>query len=199
MLLFFGGWAVLLAVARCLPSENAAVRHLPDAPAVLLVALACEHLVSGDVLTVAPAAGLFFPIALWLCWRGRRWMRTSPRRTVQAAADVVLSAELGLVLTLFTVWLANVLSFTPPQVTVVLEVVEKVQGLTEVHWLYWMAAYTALALGSYALLRWLRRSSSAPNAGCVRHGSARHGFPCASPRTPFNGRSPASTSPSWSC
>ncbi|MFF7876182.1 hypothetical protein ACFZDM_18405 [Streptomyces californicus] len=154
MLLFFGGWAVLLAVARCLPSENAAVRHLPDAPAVLLVALACEHLVSGDVLTVAPAAGLFFPIALWLCWRGRRWMRTSSRRTVQAAADVVLSAELGLVLTLFTVWLANVLSFTPTQVTVVLEVVEKVQGLTEVHWLYWMAAYTALALGSYALLRW---------------------------------------------
>ncbi|MFF5771815.1 hypothetical protein ACFY8V_20455 [Streptomyces californicus] len=154
MLLFFGGWAVLLAVARCLPSENAAVRHLPDAPAVLLVALACEQLVSGDVLTVAPAAGLFFPIALWLCWRGRRWMRTSPRRTVQAAADVVLSAELGLVLTLFMVWLANVLSFTPTQVTVVLEVVEKVQGLTEVHWLYWMAAYTALALGSYALLRW---------------------------------------------
>ncbi|WP_158715769.1 hypothetical protein [Streptomyces sp. NRRL B-1381] len=154
MLLFFGGWAVLLAVARCLPSENAAVRHLPDAPAVLLVALACEQLVSGDVLTVAPAAGLFFPIALWLSWRGRRWMRTAPRRTVQAAADVVLSAELGLVLTLFMVWLANVLSFTPPQVTVVLEVVEKAQGLTEVHWLYWMAAYTALALGSYALLRW---------------------------------------------
>ncbi|CAM5658663.1 hypothetical protein SCALM49S_09701 [Streptomyces californicus] len=154
MLLFFGGWAVLLAVARCLPSENAAVRHLPDAPAVLLVALACEQLVSGDVLTVAPAAGLFFPIALWLSWRGRRWMRTAPRRTVQAAADVVLSVELGLVLTLFMVWLANVLSFTPPQVTVVLEVVEKVQGLTEVHWLYWMAAYTALALGSYALLRW---------------------------------------------
>ncbi|ARF65580.1 hypothetical protein B1H20_32300 [Streptomyces violaceoruber] len=154
MLLFFGGWAVLLAVARCLPSENAAVRHLPDAPAVLLVALACEQLVCGDVLTVAPAAGLFFPIALWLSWRGRRWMRISPRRTVQAAADVVLSAELGLVLILFMVWLANVLSFTPPQVTVVLEVVEKVQRLTEVHWLYWMAAYTALALGSYALLRW---------------------------------------------
>ncbi|MFI9190740.1 hypothetical protein ACIG0A_15815 [Streptomyces californicus] len=154
MLLFFGGWAVLLAVARCLPSENAAVRHLPDAPAVLLVALACEQLVSGDVLTVEPAAGLFFPIALWLSWRGRRWMRTAPRRTVQAAADVVLSAELGLVLTLFTVWLANVLSFTPTQVIVVLEVVEKVQELTEVHWLYWMAAYTALALGSYALLRW---------------------------------------------
>ncbi|MFH8884355.1 hypothetical protein [Streptomyces californicus] len=154
MLLFFGGWAVLLAVARCLPSENPAVRHLPDAPAVLLVALACEQLVSGDVLTVAPAAGLFFPIALWLAWRGRRWMRASPRRTVQATADVALSAELGLVFTLFMAWLANVLSFTPSQVAVVLEVVEKAQGLTEVHWLYWMAVYTALALGGYALLRW---------------------------------------------
>ncbi|MFD7126033.1 MULTISPECIES: hypothetical protein [Streptomyces] len=151
-LLFFGGWALLLAVARCVRSDRAVVRHLPDLFGVLLVALACQQLVSGDVLTVAPAAGLFFPLALWLSWRGWRWMKDSPRRTVQAAADVVLSVELGLVLTLLMVWLANVLSFTPPQVTVVLEVVEKVQGLTEVHWLYWMAAYAVLAIGSYLLL-----------------------------------------------
>ncbi|MFD5640971.1 hypothetical protein ACFWIP_04145, partial [Streptomyces anulatus] len=151
-LLFFGGWALLLAVARCAGSDRAVVRHLPDLPGVLLVALACQQVVSGDVLTVAPAAGLFFPLALWLSWRGWRWMKDSPRRTVQAAADVVLSVELGLVLTLLMVWLANVLSFTPPQVTVVLEVVEKVQGLTEVHWLYWMAAYAVLAIGSYLLL-----------------------------------------------
>ncbi|MFF8503972.1 hypothetical protein ACF07L_25440 [Streptomyces anulatus] len=151
-LLFFGGWALLLAVARCVRSDRAAVRHLPDLPGVLLVALACQQVVSGDVLTVAPAAGLFLPLALWLSWRGWRWMKDSPRRTVQAAADVVLSVELGLVLTLLMVWLANVLSFTPPQVTVVLEVVEKVQGLTEVHWLYWTAAYTVLAIGSYVLL-----------------------------------------------
>ncbi|MFF1267470.1 hypothetical protein ACFVZE_16710 [Streptomyces anulatus] len=151
-LLFFGGWALLLAVARCARSDRAVVRHLPDLPGVLLVALACQQVVSGDVLTVAPAAGLFFPLALWLSWRGWRWMKDSPRRTVQAAADVVLSVELGLVLTLLMVWLANVLSFTPPQVTVVLEVVEKVQGLTEVHWLYWMAAYAVLAIGSYLLL-----------------------------------------------
>ncbi|MFJ1784872.1 hypothetical protein ACIOML_11230 [Streptomyces anulatus] len=151
-LLFFGGWALLLAVARCARSDRPVVRHLPDLPGVLLVALACQQVVSGDVLTVAPAAGLFFPLALWLSWRGWRWMKDSPRRTVQAAADVVLSVELGLVLTLLMVWLANVLSFTPPQVTVVLEVVEKVQGLTEVHWLYWMAAYAVLAIGSYLLL-----------------------------------------------
>ncbi|MFJ2022241.1 hypothetical protein ACIODW_00310 [Streptomyces sp. NPDC087897] len=153
-LLLFGGWALLLAVGRCAPSDHALVRHLPDLPGVFLVVLACRQMASGDVLAVAPAAGLFFPIALWLSWCGWRWMQGSSRRTVQAAADVVLSAELGLVLTLFMVWLANVLSFTPPQVAVVLEVVEKVQGLTEVHWLYWMAAYTVLAIGSYVLLRW---------------------------------------------
>ncbi|MFI7288476.1 hypothetical protein ACIBRY_17755 [Streptomyces anulatus] len=153
VLLFFGGCALLLVLMRCGRSERPAVRHLPHLPGVLLVVLACEQLVSGDVLTVAPAAGLFFPLALWLSWRGWRWMKDSPRRTVQAAADVVLSVELGLVLTLLMVWLANVLSFTPPQVAVVLDVVEKVQGLTEVHWLYWMAAYTVLAVGSYVLLR----------------------------------------------
>lgn len=153
VLLFFGGWALLLVLMRCVRSERPAVRHLPHLPGLFLAVLACEQLVSGDVLTVAPAAGLFFPLALWLSWRGWRWMKDSPRRTVQAAADVVLSAELGLVLTLLMVWLANVLSFTPPQVTVVLTVVEKVQGLTEVHWLYWMAAYTVLAVGSYVLLR----------------------------------------------
>ncbi|MCQ1575327.1 hypothetical protein [Streptomyces parvus] len=154
VLLFFGGCALLIIMTRCGRSERPAVRHLPYLPGLLLVVLACEQLVSGDVLTVAPAAGLFFPLALWISWRGWRWMKDRPRRTVQAAADVVLSVQLGLVLTLLMVWLANVLSFTPPQVTVVLAVVEKVQGLTEVHWLYWMAAYTVLAAGSYALLRW---------------------------------------------
>ncbi|WP_097868026.1 hypothetical protein [Streptomyces sp. rh34] len=153
VLLFFGGSALLLLLPRCVRSERPAVRHLPHLPGLLLVVLACEQLVSGDVLTAAPAAGLFFPLALWLSWRGWRWMKDSPRLTVRAAADVVLSVELGLVLTLLMVWLANVLSFTPPQVTVVLAVVEKVQGLTEVHWLYWMAAYTVLAVGSYVLLR----------------------------------------------
>ncbi|MFH9609400.1 hypothetical protein [Streptomyces sp. NPDC017448] len=153
-LLLFGGWALLLIVVRCAPSPRPAVRHLPYLPGVFLVALACEQVVSGDVLTVAPVAGIFFPIALRLSWSGRRWMQDSARPTVRAAADVVLPVELGLLLALFTVWLANVLSFTPSQVTVVLEVMEKAQGLTEVHWLYWMAAYTVLAVGSYILLRW---------------------------------------------
>ncbi|CAM5657764.1 putative protein OS=Streptomyces alboniger OX=132473 GN=CP975_30295 PE=4 SV=1 [Streptomyces alboniger] len=153
-LLFFGGWTLLLAVERCGASERLLVRHLPDVPGVFLVVLAVEQLVSGDVLTLTPAAGLFFPLAVWLSWRGWRKLKDSPRPTVRAAADIVLSLELGLVLSVFMVWLANMLSFTPPQVTVVRGVVEKVQGLTEVHWLYWLAAYTALAVGGYVGLRW---------------------------------------------
>ncbi|MCL8016186.1 hypothetical protein [Streptomyces sp. AS02] len=153
-LLFFGGWTLLLAVRRCGASERLIVRHLPDLPGVLLVVLAVEQLVSGDVLTLTPAAGLFFPLAIWLSCRGWRKLKDSTRPTVQAVADIALSVELGLLLTLLLVWLANVLSFTPPQVTVVRGIVEMAQALTEVHWLYWLAAYTVLAIGSYAVLRW---------------------------------------------
>ncbi|QEV21260.1 hypothetical protein [Streptomyces alboniger] len=153
VLLFFGGWTLLLAVKRCGVSERLIVRHLPDLPGVFLVVLAVEQLVSGDVLTLTPAAGFFFPLAIWLSWRGWRKLKDSARPTVQAAADIVLSVELGLVLSVLLVWLANVLSFTPLQVTVVRGIVEKIQGLTEVHWLYWLAVYTVLALGSYADLR----------------------------------------------
>ncbi|MBM7171986.1 hypothetical protein JQK87_27060 [Streptomyces sp. G44] len=157
VLVFFGGWAVLLAVRRCGTSERLMVRHLPDLPAVFLVFLAAEQLVSGDVLTLTPTAGLFFPPAFWLALRGWRALSDSVRPTVRAAADIVLSAQLGLLLTVFVVWLANVLSFTPPQLTAIRSVVERVQGLTEVHWLYWLAAYTLLAVGSYAVLRWPER------------------------------------------
>ncbi|MFW6724234.1 hypothetical protein ACHZ98_29610 [Streptomyces sp. MAR4 CNY-716] len=55
------------------------------------------------------------------------------------------------------VWLANVLSLTPPQVTVLRGTVEELQALTEVHWLYWLAAYGLLAFGSYVVLRWPER------------------------------------------
>ncbi|MEE1742786.1 hypothetical protein PUR49_40615 [Streptomyces sp. BE147] len=156
-LLFFGGWTLLLLVKRCGGSERLVVRHLPDLPGVFLVVLAVEQLVSGDVLTLTPAAGLFFPLAIWLSWRGWRKLKESARPLVQAVADIVLSVELGLVLTVLMVWLANVLTFTPPQVTVVRGAVERVQELTEVDWLYWLAAYTVLAAGSYAVLRWPER------------------------------------------
>ena len=152
-LLFFGGWALLLAVKRCSESERWYVRHLPDLPGTALFALAAQQLVTGDVLTTVPAAGLFFPPAIWLSWRGWRKMKDSLRPTVRAAADIALSVQLGLVFALLVVWLANVLSLSPAHVAATRKVLEQVQGLTEVHWLYWLAAYTVLALGSYAVLR----------------------------------------------
>lgn len=157
VLVFFGGWALVLAIKRCDRSERTVVRHLPDLPGVALVFLAAQQLVAGDILTVLPAAGLFFPIAIWLCRRGWCRLKDSPRPTVQAAADVVVSLQLGLVLAVFVVWLGNVLSFSPTQVAAVRGVLSSVQGLTEVPWLYWLVAYTVLACGSYAVLRWPER------------------------------------------
>ncbi|MGI5466293.1 hypothetical protein [Streptomyces sp. CA-132043] len=153
-LLFFGGWTLLLAVKRWSESERWVVRHLPDLPGAALFALAAQQLVGGDVLTTGPAAGLFFPLAIWLSWRGWRKLKDSTRPTLQAAADLVLSLQLGLVLALLVVWLANVLSFSPAQVAAARRVLEQIQGLTEVHWLYWLVAYALLAIGSYAVLRW---------------------------------------------
>ncbi|MFJ9179239.1 hypothetical protein [Streptomyces sp. NPDC102360] len=156
-LVFFGGWALVLAIRWCHRSDRTLVRHLPDLPGVALMFLAVQQLVSGDILTVAPAAGLFFPIAIWLCRRGWRRLKDSPRPSVQAAADVVVSLQLGLVLAVFVVWLGNVLSFTPAQITAVRGVLTSLQGLTEVPWTYWLVAYTVLACGSYAVLRWPER------------------------------------------
>lgn len=157
VLVFFGGWALVLAIKRCDRSERAFVRRLPDLPGVALVFLAVQQLVDGDVLTVLPAAGLFFPIAIWLCWRGWRRLKDSPRPAVQAAADVVVSLQLGLVLAVFVVWLGNVLVFSPAQVAAVRRVLGSLQALTEVPWQYWLVAYTVLACGSYAVLRWPER------------------------------------------
>ncbi|MFJ9127123.1 hypothetical protein ACIRJS_23830 [Streptomyces sp. NPDC102340] len=157
VLVFFGGWALVLAIKQCDRSERTVVRRLPDLPGVALVFLAAQQLVAGDILAVLPAAGLFFPIAIWLCRRGWCRLKDSPRPTVQAAADVVVSLQLGLVLAVFVVWLGNVLSFSPTQVAAVRGVLSSVQGLTEVPWLYWLVAYTVLACGSYAVLRWPER------------------------------------------
>ncbi|MGD6741227.1 hypothetical protein ACOKM3_05195 [Streptomyces sp. BH106] len=157
VLVFFGSWALVLAIKRCERSERALVRRLPDLPGVAFVFLAVQQLVDGDILTVLPAAGLFFPIAIWLCRRGWRRLQDSPRPTVQAAADVVVSLQLGLVLAVFVVWLGNVLAFTPAQVAAVRGVLGALQGLTEVPWQYWLMAYTVLACGSYAVLRWPER------------------------------------------
>ncbi|NLU68273.1 hypothetical protein [Streptomyces sp. HNM0574] len=157
-LLFFGGWTLRLAIRRCEGAERRLVRHLPDLPGIALFALAAQQLLSGDVLTTGLVAGLFFPLAAWLSWHGWRTMKDAPRPSLKAAADLVLAVELGVLLVLFTVWLANLLTLSPSQVDAVRAVWTALQGLTEVDWQYWLAAYTALALGSYAVLRWPERT-----------------------------------------
>jgi hypothetical protein len=153
-MLFFGGWVVLLAAKRFGGSSRWIVRHLPGIPTVVVAALVGQQLVFGGVLTTGWAAGLFFPLAVWLCLRGWRVMNRSRRLTVRAAADIVLSVMLGVVLVLSVVWLANVLSFSPAEVRWIRTTLDQTTVMTKVHWSYWLVAYTLLAVGSYAALRW---------------------------------------------
>lgn len=153
----FGGWSVFLAHRRIGESPNLAVRALPHLGGVAVATLVGEQLVFGNLLSTTYIAPVIFAIAGWLSWCGWRAMRTARRVTVRAAADIVWSVQLGLLLSLVLVWLAGVLSLTPTQVTAIRAVLERAQTLTGVHWAYWLTTYTALAVSSFLVLRWPQR------------------------------------------
>ena len=152
----FGGWSVFLAHRRFGESPRLAVQALPHLGGVAVATLVGEQLVFGNLLSTTYVAPVLFAIAGWLSWCGWRAMRTAHRVTVRAAADIVWSIQLGLLLSLVLVWLAGVLSLTPAHVTTIRAVLERVQTLTAVHWAYWLTAYTALAVSSFLVLRWPR-------------------------------------------
>ncbi|MFD7076281.1 hypothetical protein ACFV9G_18905 [Nocardioides sp. NPDC059952] len=153
----FGGWSVFLAQRRFGESEHLAVRAIPHLGGVAVATLVGEQVVFGNLLSTTYVAPVILGIAGWLSWCGWRAMRTSPRLTVRAAADIVWSIQLGLLLSLVMVWLADVLSLNPTQVTATRAVLERVQALTAVHWAYWLTAYTAIAVSSFLVLRWPQR------------------------------------------
>jgi hypothetical protein len=150
----FGGWSVFLAHRRFGESPHLAVRALPHLGGVAVATLVGEQLVFGNLLSTTYVAPVLFGIAGWLSWCGWRAMRAARRVTVRAAADIVWSVQLGLLLSLVLVWLAGVLSLTPSQVTTIRAVLERVQTLTAVHWAYWLTVFAALAASSFLVLRW---------------------------------------------
>lgn len=153
----FGGWSVYLAHRRFGDSPHLAVRVLPHLGGVAVASLVGEQLFFGNLLSTTYVAPVIFGIAGWLSWCGWRAMRAARRVTVRAAADIVWSVQLGLLLSLVLVWLAGVLSLAPSQVTTIRAVLERVQALIGVHWAYWLTAYTALAVSSFLVLRWPQR------------------------------------------
>ncbi|SDK01945.1 hypothetical protein SAMN05428985_102294 [Nocardioides sp. YR527] len=145
----FGGWSVFLARRRFGEWANLG--------GVAVATLMGEQLVFGNLLSATYVAPMLLLIMAWLSWCGWRAMRTSRRVTVRAAADIVWSVQLGLLLSLALVWLAGVLSLSPTQVTATRAVLERAQSLTAVHWAYWLTAYTAIAVSSFLVLRWPQR------------------------------------------
>ncbi|MEU0314597.1 hypothetical protein [Nocardioides sp. NPDC006273] len=150
----FGGWSVFLAHRRFGQSPHLAVQALPHLGGVAVATLVGEQLVFGNLLSTTYVSPVLFAIAGWLSWCGWRAMRAARRVTVRAAADIVWSVQLGLLLSLVLVWLAGVLSLTPSQVTTIRAVLERVQTLTGVHWAYWLTVFAALATSSFLVLRW---------------------------------------------
>jgi len=153
----FGGWSVFLARRRFGESAHLGAQAVPHLGGVAVAALVGEQLVFGNLLSTTYVAPVLFAIAGWLSWCGWRAMRTARRVTVRAAADIVWSIQLGLLLSLVLVWLAGVLSLSPTQVTTIRVVLERTQALTGVHWAYWLTAYTVLALSTFLVLRWPQR------------------------------------------
>ncbi|MFE3998561.1 hypothetical protein ACFX43_07120 [Nocardioides sp. YIM B13467] len=153
----FGGWSVFLARRRFGESMPLGAQAVPHLGGVAVATLVGEQLVFGNLLSTTYVAPVLLLIMTWLSWCGWRAMRTARRVTVRAAADIVWSVQLGLLLSLVLVWLADVLSLTPTQVTATRAVLERAQTLTAVHWAYWLTAYSAIAVSSFLVLRWPQR------------------------------------------
>ncbi|WP_328527749.1 DUF3488 domain-containing protein [Nocardioides sp. NBC_00368] len=153
----FGAWSVFLAHRRFGESEPLALLAIPHLGGVAVTTLLGEQIFFGNLLSTTYVAPVLFLIMGWLSWCGWRAMRAAQRLTVRAAADIVWSVQLGLLLSLMLVWSADLLRLDPAQVTAVRAVLESMQTWTAVHWAYWLAAYTALAVGSFVVLRWPQR------------------------------------------
>lgn len=154
-----GGW-VLLATRR---GKRAPWWHrrLQDAVVAATTGTALLVLVRRDVLAVAPAAGLLFPVAAGAGFRVWRAMNASRRLTVRAAADITLSLLLGADLVLFVVWLANLLGLTRPELAAVRGGLAQAGDRTDLPWWLWAGLYAVLAAAAVAFALWpdrLRRA-----------------------------------------
>ena len=90
-----GGWAAVLVHWRCRGARRRALRYGGDAVAAAVAAEAILLLVDRNLLGAQAAAGLLFPVAVWLSVVGWRAMNDAGHVAVRAAADIVVSLMLG--------------------------------------------------------------------------------------------------------
>jgi len=100
------------------------------------------------------AAGLLFPVAVWLSVIGWRAMNGSGRLAVRAAADIAVALLLGSTLVLLLVWLANLLHMPPAEVRVLRGALGRAGAAVDLPWWLWTALFALLAGASLAFAVW---------------------------------------------
>ena len=149
-----GGWAAVLVHRRCRGARRRALRYGGDAVAVAVAAVAILLLVDRNLLGAQAAAGLLFPVAVWLSVVGWRAMNDAGHAAVRAAADIVVSLMLGSTLVLLLVWLANLLHMPRAEVRVLRGALGRAGAVTDLPWWVWTALYLVLAAASLAFAVW---------------------------------------------
>jgi hypothetical protein len=149
-----GSRAALLAHRRLRSTRIGGLRYVGD----LLLA------VTGGVIVVlldrdlaAGAAGLLFPVIVWLAVTVWRRMTGSGRLAVRAGADIALALLLGADLVLLAVWAANLLGLREEEVAVLRGVLERAGSIIDLPWWTWAALFALLAGTSLAFARWPAR------------------------------------------
>ena len=149
-----GGWVSVLAHQRWHDADGRWRKHIVDGLLAITFWLTLLQLAEPDLLGAQGAAGLLFPVAVWLSVRGWRTMNASSRFAVKALADIGVSLLLGGSGVLLLVWLASVLQMPPAEVAVVHGAVTRAGAIIDLPWWFWLALFVLLAGASLAFAVW---------------------------------------------
>ncbi len=149
-----GGWACALVHRRCRAARRRLLRYAADALLAVVAAVAMLLLLDRNLLAAQAAAGLLFPVAVWLSVVGWRAMNGADHVAVRAAANIAVSLMLGSTLVLLLVWLANLLHMPAAEVRVLRGALSRAGAAVDLPWWLWTALYLLLAAASLAFAVW---------------------------------------------
>jgi len=149
-----GGWASVLLHRRWRGSRQWLGRHAADLLLGVTAGVTVLLLIDRDLPGAQAAAGLLFPVAVWLSVVGWRAMNASDRLAVRAAADIAVALLLGSTLVLLLVWLASLLHMPPAEVRVLRGALGRAGAAADLPWWLWTALFALLAGTSLAFAVW---------------------------------------------
>jgi hypothetical protein len=164
-----GGWASVLVHRRWRAAQGGPARHQPterwpagrwlarhaaDLLLAVTAGVAVLLLIDRNLPGAQAAAGLLFPVAVWLSVVGWRAMNASGRLAVRAAADIAVALLLGSTLVLLLVWLASLLHMPPAEVWVLRGALGRASAAADLPWWLWTALFALLAGVSLAFAVW---------------------------------------------